>query len=105
MYHPFLSQLKIIMTRIHLLLTPDNEHNKVFRDIPNIGFRRAKSLKDTFVRAKIPQIKVGAAIVKDLDVKFANILYLLGILHHLLQNAHMRLDQIILIVGLKMYFI
>ena len=45
------------MTRTHLLLTLDNEHNKVFRDIPNIGFRRAKSLKDTFFRAKIPQIK------------------------------------------------
>ena len=30
-YHPSLVQLKIIMTRIHLLLTPDNEHNKVFR--------------------------------------------------------------------------
>ena len=45
------------MTRIHLLLTPDNEHNKVFRDVPIIGFRRAKSLKDILVRAKIPQIK------------------------------------------------
>ena len=45
------------MTRIHLLLTPDNEHNKVFRDVPIIGFRRAKSLKDILVRAKVPQIK------------------------------------------------
>ena len=45
------------MTRIHLLLTPDNEHNKLFRDIPIIGFRRDKSLKDILVRAKIPQIK------------------------------------------------
>ena len=45
------------MTGIHLLLTPDNEHNKVYRDVPIIGFRRAKSLKDILVRAKIPQIK------------------------------------------------
>ena len=30
---------------------------------------------------------VGAALVKDLDVKFANIWYLLKVLHHL-QNAH-----------------
>ena len=36
---------------------------------------------------------VGAALVKDLDVKFANILYLLEILHHVLQNADIRLDQ------------
>ena len=56
-YHPSLAQLKVIMTRIHLLLTPDNEHNKVFRDVPIIGFRRAKSLKDILVRAKVPQIK------------------------------------------------
>ena len=45
------------MARIHLLLTPDNEHNKVFGDVPIIGLRRAKSLKDTSNRAKIPQIK------------------------------------------------
>ena len=56
-YHSSLAQLKVIMTRIHLLLTPENEHNKVFRDVPIIGFRRAKSLKDILVRAKIPQIK------------------------------------------------
>ena len=45
------------MTRIHLLLTPDNEHNKMFRDVPTIGSRRAKSLKVILVRAKVPQIK------------------------------------------------
>ena len=55
-YHPFLAKLKVVMTRIHLLLTPDNDHNKVFRDVPIIGFRRAKSLKDILVRAKVPQI-------------------------------------------------
>ena len=37
--------------------TPDIEHNKVFRDVPIIGFSRAKSSKDIFVRAKTPQIK------------------------------------------------
>ena len=82
-YHPSLAQLKAIMARIHLLLTPDNEHSKVFRDVPIIGFQKFLKLKT----------KVGAALVKDLDVKFANILYPLEILHHLLQNAHMRLDQ------------
>ena len=46
-----------MMTRIHLLLTPDNEHNKVFRDVPIIGFRRVKSLKDILVRAKMSQME------------------------------------------------
>ena len=45
------------MNRMHILLTPDRQHNKVFRDIPIIGFRRAKSLKNILVRAEIPQIK------------------------------------------------
>ena len=58
------------MTRIHLLLTPDNEHNKVLRDVPIIGFCRTKSLKDILVRAKISQIKNkdGAVLVKERDV-------------------------------------
>ena len=56
-YHLSLAQLKIIITRIHLLLTPDNEHNKVFKDVPIIRFRRANSLKDILVRTKVPQIK------------------------------------------------
>ena len=47
-YQTSLVQLKVIMTRIHLLLTPDNEHDKVFRDVFIIGFRRVKS----YVRAK-----------------------------------------------------
>ena len=55
-YHLSLAKLKAIMTKIHLLLTPDNEYNKMFRDVPIIGFRRAKSLKDIHVRAKIPKI-------------------------------------------------
>ena len=56
-YHPSLAQFKNIMTGMHLLLTPDNEHNKVFRDVPIVGFRRAKSLKEILVKVKIPQIK------------------------------------------------
>ena len=79
MYHLFLAQLKVVMTRIHILLTTYKEHSKVLRDAPIIS----KNLKT----------KVGAVLVKDPDVKLANILHLLEILHHLLQNAHMRLDQ------------
>ena len=45
------------MTRMHLVLTPDNEHNKVFRDVPITGFRRAKSLKGIVMKVKIPHLK------------------------------------------------
>ena len=56
-YHPSLARLKVIMTRIHLLLTPDNEHTKVLRNVPIIGFCRAKSLNNILVRVKVSQIK------------------------------------------------
>ena len=46
-----------LILRTTLLLTANNEHNKGFRDVPIIGFRRVKSLKDILVRAKTPQIK------------------------------------------------
>ena len=45
------------MNRIHLLLIPENEYIKVFRDPPVIAFCRAKRLKDILVRGKISQIK------------------------------------------------
>ena len=56
-YHPVLSKLKNVLSEIHLLLTPDREHGKVFENIPIVGFRRAKSLKDILVRAKVAPIE------------------------------------------------
>ena len=52
-YHPVLSKLKNVLSEIRLLLTLDREHGKVFERIPIVGFRRAKSLKDIRVRAKV----------------------------------------------------
>ena len=56
-YHPELSRLKNVLSEIHLLLTPDREHGKVFERIPINGFRRAKSLKDILVRAKVAPLE------------------------------------------------
>ena len=53
-YHPAFSRLKSILEKIHLLLTPDAEHRRVFPDTPIVGFRKGKSLKDLLVRAKVP---------------------------------------------------
>ena len=46
-----------MLSEIHLLLTPDREHGKVFENVPIIGFRRAKSLKDILVRAKVAPLE------------------------------------------------
>ena len=56
-YHPAFSKLKSILDNIHLLLTSDSEHRRVFQSIFLVGFKRGKSLKDILVRAKVPKIK------------------------------------------------
>ena len=43
---------------MHILLTPDKGHKKVFQDIPFVRFRNAKSLKDHFVRAKLSNAEI-----------------------------------------------
>ena len=48
-----LSKLKNVLSEIHLLLTPDREHGKVFEEMTIIGFKRAKRLEYILVRAKV----------------------------------------------------
>ena len=40
---------------LHLLLAPEKDHKKVFPDVPVVGFRNGKSLKDYLVRAALPK--------------------------------------------------
>ena len=56
-YHPNFSNLKDTMSFLHLLLTPGQEHQKVFHKVTIIGFWRAKSLKDILVRTKVPSVQ------------------------------------------------
>ena len=42
-----------MLAEIHLPLTPNREHGKVFEKVPIILFRRSKSLKDILVKAKV----------------------------------------------------
>ena len=55
-YHPALSRLKNILSKIHLLLTPNKSHENVFPNVPVVAFKRGRSLKDILVRAKLPSI-------------------------------------------------
>lgn len=36
-----------LLSKIHLLLIPNEEHRKVFFDIPTVGFKRGKSAGKT----------------------------------------------------------
>lgn len=53
-YHPSFKKLGQILRKLHVILTFDGEHSKCFKEIPIVGFRRGKSLKDMLVRAKVP---------------------------------------------------
>jgi len=55
-YHPALSKLKSILSKIHILLSCDREHKEVFNDTPIVGFKNGKSLKQFLVRAKLPDV-------------------------------------------------
>ena len=53
----FFWNLKNILSKIHLLLTPNRKHRKVFENAPIIAFKKGKSLKDILVKTKIPPLK------------------------------------------------
>ena len=57
-YYPNFQNVRNILQELHILLTPDQGHRKVFQDIPVAGFCNGKSLKDQLVRAKLPNVEV-----------------------------------------------
>ena len=57
-YYPNFQNVRNILQELHILLTPDQGHRKVFQDIPVVGFCNGKSLKDQLVRAKLPNVEV-----------------------------------------------
>ena len=46
-YYPIFKNVRKILEELHLLLTPDQAHKKVFSKACIIGLKNAKSLKDT----------------------------------------------------------
>ena len=50
-------KLKNALYEIHLLLTPEREHRKVFQKVLLIGFRAAKSSKNILVRGKVAPLE------------------------------------------------
>ena len=47
------------MEELHILLTPNKEHKKVFCKVPVIGFRNGKVLQDFLVRGTSPKLNDG----------------------------------------------
>ena len=43
-FHPAFQNLNKLLKKVHMILTCDKEHQRVFKDIPIIGFRKRKSI-------------------------------------------------------------
>ena len=55
-YYPAFQNVWSILEELQILLAPDKEHKKVFPEVPIVGFRNDKSLKDYLVRAALPKM-------------------------------------------------
>ena len=55
-YYPVFKDARKILKELHVLLTPDQGHKIVFSEVPIIGFKNIKSLKDHLVGAVLPQV-------------------------------------------------
>ena len=58
-YYLVFKNIRIILEELHVLLTPDEQDRKVFTDIPRIGTKIGKSLKDHLVRSVLPKTDVA----------------------------------------------
>ena len=56
-YYPAFQNTKAILEELQILLAPDKQHQKVFPNVPIVGFRNGKSLKEHLVRASLPILK------------------------------------------------
>ena len=55
-YYPAFQNVRAIVEELHILLTPNKEHKKVFSNVPVIEFQNDKSLKDFLVSATLPKL-------------------------------------------------
>ena len=49
------TSIRNILPELHLLLAPNKEHKNVFPNIPVVGFRNGKFLKDYLAQAVLPR--------------------------------------------------
>ena len=56
MYYRLFRHLKSQLKELHVILTCEEAHKKVFSEVPIIGFKNNKNLKPHLVRAALPDI-------------------------------------------------
>ena len=55
-YYPAFQNVRVVMEELHILLTPNKEHNKIFPNVPDIAFRNGKGFNYFLVRATLPKL-------------------------------------------------
>ena len=55
-YHPVFRNVRKILEELHVILASNDEHKKVFPDVPMIGFKINKNLKAHLVRSQLPDL-------------------------------------------------
>ena len=58
-FYPVFKYIRIVLEELYILLAPDEQYRKVFTDIPRIGFKNGRSLKDHLIRSVLPKIDVS----------------------------------------------
>ena len=55
-YHPVFRDVRKILEELHVIPASEDEHKKVFPDVPMIGFKNNKNLKAHLVRSQLPDL-------------------------------------------------
>ena len=55
-YYPVLQNVKKFLAKVHIFLTPDDAHQAIFTNIPIIGFKNGRSLKNFLFGAVLPTV-------------------------------------------------
>ena len=62
-YHSVFQDVRKILEELHVILAFDDDHKKVFPDVPMISFKINKNLKAQLVRSQLPDLdEVGSSI-------------------------------------------
>ena len=56
-YYPVFQNVQSIMEELHILLTLNKEHKKVFLDVTVVGFRNGKILKEYWVTGILSKLE------------------------------------------------
>ena len=57
--YPIFKNIWDVFRRLQILLAPDEQHKQDFSDIPRIGFKNSKNLKDHLVRSVLSKVEVA----------------------------------------------